>query len=77
MLIVTIIFSTIYVILLLILIKAYYRDVTDVDKRIIVLEKRLEEYRKSYANYYKNLFDMMVEFEYEIEELRSKSRRKK
>lgn len=77
MLIVTIIFSTIYLILLAIIIKAYYRDVTDVDKRIIVLEKRLEEYRKSYANYYKNLFDRMVEFEYEIEEIRSKSRRKK
>lgn len=38
--------SLIYVILLVMILKAYYRDNSDLYDRILVLEKRLEDYRK-------------------------------
>lgn len=38
--------SLIYVILLVMVLKAYYRDNADLYDRILVLEKRLEDYRK-------------------------------
>lgn len=38
--------SLIYVILLVMILKAYYRDNSDLYDRISVLEKRLEDYRK-------------------------------
>ena len=38
--------SLIYVILLVMVLKAYYRDNSDLYDRILVLEKRLEDYRK-------------------------------
>ena len=39
MIIVVIVFSIIYVVLLAIILKAYYRDVSDIEKRILELEK--------------------------------------
>lgn len=38
--------SLIYVILLVMILKAYYRDNSDLYDRVLVLEKRLESYRK-------------------------------
>ena len=43
MIIVLIIFSAIYVVLLTMILIAYYRDVSDIEKRILYLEKRVSE----------------------------------
>lgn len=46
MIIILVAISLIYVILLIMILKAYYRDNSDLYDRILVLEKRLESYRK-------------------------------
>lgn len=46
MIIVVIVFSIIYVILLAIILKAYYRDVSDVENRLLQLEKRINNIKR-------------------------------
>lgn len=43
MIIVMIIFSLLYIILLTLILIAYYRDVSDIEKRILYLEKRINK----------------------------------
>lgn len=64
--------SIIYIIMLSIILKAYYRDQEENDKRVLQLEKRIEEYRKTYNNYYKNMCDKYNELEDLVDSLRRK-----
>ena len=52
MIIVIILISIVYIVMLSIILKAYYRDQEEFEKRCLQLEKRIEEYRKVYNNYY-------------------------
>ena len=56
MIIVVIIFSLIYVILLTIILVAYYRDNTEIDRRILELEKRIEEFKREVKEDYKGIY---------------------
>lgn len=46
MILIVVAISLIYVILLIMILKAYYRDNGELENRILQLEKRIESYRK-------------------------------
>lgn len=56
MVIVVIVFSLIYVIFLTIILKAYYRDNTELEKRILELEKRIEDFKRTVKEDYKGIY---------------------
>ena len=64
--------SIIYIIMLSIILKAYYRDQEETEKRIIQLEKRIEDYRKVYKNYYEICRNIISDLENEINTLKRK-----
>ena len=70
LLIVTI--SILYIIMLAIIVKAYLKDHEDIEDRCLQLEKRIEEYRKVYNNYYKLSKETIEEIIEEIENLKRK-----
>lgn len=72
MIIVLILISIVYIVMLSIILKAYYRDQEEFEKRCLQLEKRIEEYRKVYNNYYKLNNNKIEELEEEIKKLKRK-----
>lgn len=46
MIIISIVISIVFIIVLGMIIKAYYKDIVETNERIQVLEKRIEEYKK-------------------------------
>lgn len=56
MIIILIAISLIYVILLVMVLKAYYRDNADLYDRILVLEKRLEDFKNVVKKDYKGIY---------------------
>ena len=47
MIIIAIVISIVFIIILGMIIKAYYKDIVETNERIQVLEKRIEEYKKN------------------------------
>lgn len=70
MIIVIILISIVYIVMLSIILKAYYRDQEEFEKRCLQLEKRIEEYRKVYNNYYKLNNTKIEEIEEELKKLK-------
>lgn len=50
MIIITIAISIMYIILLILILKAYYKGVDSLEDRVLQLEVRLEKYRKEIKN---------------------------
>ena len=46
MIIIAVVISIVFIIILGMIIKAYYKDIVETNERIQVLEKRIEEYKK-------------------------------
>lgn len=46
MIIISIVISIVFIIVLGMIVKAYYKDIIETNERIQVLEKRIEEYKK-------------------------------
>ncbi len=72
MIIVIIVVSIFYLIMLTVILKAYYKDQEVLENRCLQLEKRIEEYRKeNKINYelYKNALEEIID---EIEDLKRK-----
>lgn len=72
MILVIITISILYIIMLAIIVKAYLKDHEDIEDRCLQLEKRIEDYRKVYNNYYKINKDVIDEIIDEINELKRK-----
>ena len=72
MILVIITISILYIIMLAIIVKAYMKDHEDIEDRCLQLEKRIEEYRKVYNNYYKLHKETIEEIIEEIENLKRK-----
>ena len=72
MILVIITISILYIIMLAIIVKAYMKDHEDIEDRCLQLEKRIEDYRKVYNNYYKINKDVIDEIIDEINELKRK-----
>ena len=69
MIIVVIIFSLIYVILLALILVAYYRDNRELEKRILEVEKRETENSKRYSNFEKWCTDELTILQYKVNDL--------
>lgn len=72
MILVLIMISILYIIMLAIIVKAYYKDHEEIEDRCLQFEKRIEEYRKVYNNYYKINKEVIDEIIDEIESLKRK-----
>ena len=72
MIIIVFVVSILYLIMLTIILKAYYKDQEILENRCLQLEKRIEDYRKVYNNYYKINKEIIDEIIDEIENLKRK-----
>lgn len=72
MIVVIIVVSIFYLFMLTIILKGYYKDQEILENRCLQLEKRIEEYRKVYNNYYKINKEIIDEIIDELNELKRK-----
>ncbi len=56
MILIVVAISLIYVILLIMILKAYYRDNGELENRILQLEKRIEDFKKEIKKDYKGIY---------------------
>lgn len=80
MIIIAIVISIVFILILGMIIKAYFDDIVELNDRILVLEKRLEEYKKQSKTDFEFLFEHLevfnVEYKKRVEKLEKRDKKR-
>ena len=69
MIVIAIIISVVFVIILAMIIKAYYKDIIETNDRILILEKRIQQQYKNFSDTINDLKDEIINLNVERSDL--------